>query len=74
MKLHVRVLLLENPSELLSLRIVGDGVHEKDIPIDVHVAREVVLDMGDDGLLGDPRPGPRHHRRVDQVITKLSVV
>ena len=33
MKLHVRVLLFENPSELLSLGIVGNGVHEEDVSV-----------------------------------------
>ena len=74
MKLHVRVLLFENPSELLPLGIVGNGGHEEDVTVDVHVAGEVVPDMGHDGLLGDPRPGPHHHSGVDQVITKLSVI
>ena len=68
MKFHVRVLLFENPSELLSLGIVGNGVHEEDVSVDVHVAGQIVPDMGGDGLLGDPRPWPGHHRRVDQVI------
>ena len=74
MKLHVRVLLFENPSELLSLGIVRNGVHEEDVSVDVHVAGEIVLDMGGDGVLGDPCPGHRHHSRVDQVITQLSVI
>ena len=74
MKLHVRVLLFKNPSELLSLGIVGNGVHEEDVSVDVHVAGQIVPDIGSDGLLGDPRPWPGHHRRVDQVITQLCVI
>ena len=74
MKLHVRVLLFENPSELLSLGIVGNGGHEEDVTIDAHVAGEIVPDMGHDRLLGDPRPGPHDHSGVDQVITKLIVI
>ena len=74
MKLHVRVLLFENPSELLSLGIVGNGVHEEDVSGDVHVAGEIVPHMGHDGLLGDPRSSPHHHSRVYKVITKLSVI
>ena len=74
MKLHVRMLLFENPSELLSLGIMGNGVHEEDVTGDVHVAGEIVPHMGHDGLLGDPCPGPLHHSRVYKVITKLSVI
>ena len=72
------------------LGIVGDGVQEEDVTGDVHVAGEAVPDDDDDdldhddvpelpdvvdeGLLGDPGPGPHHHARVDQVITELSVI
>ena len=68
MKLHVRMLLFENSSELLSLGIVRNGVHEEDVTVDVHVTGEIVPDMSGDGLLSDPCPGACHHGRVDQVI------
>ena len=66
--------LLQIPPELLADGIVGDGVHEDDVPGDVHVLGEVAPHAVRDHGAGHGVALLQHHRNMDNVVTERLVV
>ena len=66
--------LLQIPPELLADGIVGDGLHEHDVPGDVHVLGQVAPHAVRDHGAGHGVALLQHHRNMDNVVTERLVV